>query len=104
MVCRDVGLDLAWCWRSVSRLPGDVQACVYVRVDLEAAPGALVEALEAYSRALSLAGGLNLHPGESRAMQAWQVDHAGRAYHALSEAVEEVNIRRTRITPSNDLR
>ncbi|AKG38010.1 hypothetical protein MA03_00070 [Infirmifilum uzonense] len=30
-------------------------------------------------------------------MQAWQVDHAGRAYHALSEAVEEVNLRRTRI-------
>ncbi|AKG39174.1 hypothetical protein MA03_07920 [Infirmifilum uzonense] len=55
------------------------------------------EALEAYSRALSLAGGLNLHPGESRAMQAFQVDHAGRAYQALSEAVEEVNIRRTRI-------
>ncbi|AKG39228.1 hypothetical protein MA03_08325 [Infirmifilum uzonense] len=30
-------------------------------------------------------------------MQAWQVDHAGRAYQALSEAFEEVNIRRTRI-------
>ncbi|MGB9709804.1 hypothetical protein, partial [Infirmifilum uzonense] len=32
-------------------------------------------------------------------MQAFQVDHAGRAYHALTEAVEEVNIRRTRIAP-----
>ncbi|MGC9146905.1 MAG: hypothetical protein ACP5GL_03665 [Infirmifilum sp.] len=32
-------------------------------------------------------------------MQAWQVGHAGRAYHALSEAVEEVDIRRTRIAP-----
>ncbi|AKG38796.1 hypothetical protein MA03_05260 [Infirmifilum uzonense] len=32
-------------------------------------------------------------------MQAWQVDHARRAYQALSEAVEEVNIRRTRIAP-----
>ncbi|AKG38967.1 hypothetical protein MA03_06490 [Infirmifilum uzonense] len=30
-------------------------------------------------------------------MQAFQVDHAGRAYHALMEAVEEVSIRRTRI-------
>ncbi|WP_191118600.1 hypothetical protein [Infirmifilum uzonense] len=53
--------------------------------------------MDAYSRALSLAGGLNINPGESRAMQAFQVDHAGRAYHALTEAVEEVNIRRTRI-------
>ncbi|MGC8835626.1 MAG: hypothetical protein ACP5PL_01580 [Infirmifilum sp.] len=32
-------------------------------------------------------------------MQAWQVDHAGRAYQALTEAVEDVNIRRTRIAP-----
>ncbi|AKG38606.1 hypothetical protein MA03_03945 [Infirmifilum uzonense] len=32
-------------------------------------------------------------------MQAWQVDHAGRAYQALSEAVEEVNLRRTHIAP-----
>jgi hypothetical protein len=32
-------------------------------------------------------------------MQAFQVDHARRAYHALTEAVEEVNIRRTRIAP-----
>ncbi|AKG38758.1 hypothetical protein MA03_05005 [Infirmifilum uzonense] len=30
-------------------------------------------------------------------MQAFQVDHAGRAYQALSEAIEEVSIRRTRI-------
>ncbi|AKG38787.1 hypothetical protein MA03_05200 [Infirmifilum uzonense] len=55
------------------------------------------EALDAYSRALSLAGALNLHPGESRAMQAWQVDHARRAYHALTEAVEEIHASRTRI-------
>ncbi len=31
------------------------------------------------------------------AMQAFQVDHARRAYHALSEAVEELSLRRTRI-------
>ncbi|MGC9096866.1 MAG: hypothetical protein ACP5II_06885 [Infirmifilum sp.] len=37
--------------------------------------------------------------GESRAMQAWQVDHAGRAYQALSEAVEEIHASRTRIAP-----
>ncbi|AKG39087.1 hypothetical protein MA03_07305 [Infirmifilum uzonense] len=55
------------------------------------------EALEAYSRALSLSGSLNLHPGESRAMQAFQADHARRAYHALTEAVEEVHASRTRI-------
>ncbi len=30
-------------------------------------------------------------------MQAFQVDHAGRAYHALSEAVEEIHASRTRI-------
>ncbi|MGC8986773.1 MAG: hypothetical protein ACP5KC_01885 [Infirmifilum sp.] len=30
-------------------------------------------------------------------MQAFQVDHAGRAYHALTEAIEEINLRRTRI-------
>ncbi|MGB9787167.1 MAG: hypothetical protein ACPLRJ_07950, partial [Infirmifilum uzonense] len=57
------------------------------------------EALDAYSRALSLAGGSTYTRGESRAMQAWQVDHARRAYHALSEVVEEVNIRRTHIAP-----
>ncbi|AKG39037.1 hypothetical protein MA03_07000 [Infirmifilum uzonense] len=31
------------------------------------------------------------------AIQAFQVNHARRAWYALSEAVEEVNIRRTRI-------
>ncbi|MGC9108183.1 MAG: hypothetical protein ACP5IE_08375 [Infirmifilum sp.] len=34
---------------------------------------------------------------DAGAIQAWQVGHAGRAYQALSEAVEEVSLRRTRI-------
>ncbi|MGC9108152.1 MAG: hypothetical protein ACP5IE_08210 [Infirmifilum sp.] len=46
---------------------------------------------------MSLAGALNINPGESRAMQAFQVDHARRAYQALSEAVEEIHASRTRI-------